>query len=206
MPKNGDQDPMALVRDWLAEAAKSEPVNPSAAALATARVDGAPSVRMVLVRGLDASGMVFYTNLESRKALDLAANPRAALCFYWKSLGRQLRAEGPLALVADDEADAYFASRDRGSRIGAWASKQSRPLESRRALEKQVAKFTAKFGAGEVPRPEFWSGFRLAPEMIEFWSQGTFRLHQRVVYRRSPGPKGGEGEDDAGWTTERLYP
>jgi pyridoxamine 5'-phosphate oxidase len=205
MPKNGDQDPIELVRDWLAEAKESEPVNPTAAALATADASGAPSVRMVLVRGLDASGMVFYTNLESRKALDLAVNPRAALCFYWKSMGRQLRAEGPLALVADDEADAYFASRDRGSRIGAWASKQSRPLESRRALEKQVAKFTAKFGAGEVPRPEFWSGFRLAPEMIEFWSQGTFRLHQRVVYRRKDGD-GGDGGDDAGWTTERLYP
>lgn len=199
MPKDGDQDPISLMRDWLAEAAESEPVNPTAAALATADAGGAPSVRMVLLRGLDARGMVFYTNLESRKALELAANPRAALCFYWKSLGRQLRAEGPVALLDDDEADAYFASRDRGSRIGAWASKQSRPLESRRALEKQVAKFTAKFGVGEVPRPEFWSGFRLVPEMIEFWTQGTFRLHQRIVYRRA-------AASDGGWTTERLYP
>ncbi len=199
MPKDGDQDPMALMRDWLAEAEKSEPVNPSAAALATAGADGAPSVRMVLVRGLDARGLVFYTNLESRKGLELAANPRAALCFYWKSLGRQLRAEGPVALLDDDEADAYFATRDRGSRIGAWASKQSRPLESRRALEKQVVKFTAKFGVGEVPRPDFWSGFRLEPEMIEFWTQGTFRLHQRILYRREAG-------SDGVWTTERLYP
>ena len=199
MPKDGDQDPIALMRDWLAEAAKAEPVNPSAAALATTGADGAPSVRMVLLRGLDARGMVFYTNLESRKALELAANPRAALCFYWKSLGRQLRAEGPVALLDDDEADAYFATRDRGSRIGAWASKQSRPLESRRALEKQVAKFTAKFVVGEVPRPDFWSGFRLDPDAIEFWTQGTFRLHQRIAYRREAGSGGG-------WTMERLYP
>ncbi len=196
MPKNGDNDPIALMQGWLAEAEAAEPVNPAAAALATATADGVPSVRMVLLKGLDARGLVFYTNLESRKGHELAENPNASLCFYWRQLGRQLRVDGAVEPVGEDEADAYFASRDRASRIGAWASKQSQKLESTGALEKQVAKYTARFGIGEIPRPEFWSGFRLAPALIEFWSQGTFRLHKRVVYLKS--------DDD--WTTERLYP
>ena len=196
MPKNGDHDPIALMQSWLAEAEAAEPVNPTAAALATATADGVPSVRMVLIKGLDARGLVFYTNLESRKSRELAENPNASLCFYWRQLGRQLRVDGMVALVGEDEADAYFASRDRASRIGAWASKQSQKLESAGALEKRMAKYTARFGIGEVPRPEFWSGYRLAPARVEFWTQGTFRLHKRVVYLKS--------DDD--WTTERLYP
>lgn len=196
MPKNGDNDPIALMQGWLAEAEAAEPVNPAAAALATATADGVPSVRMVLLKGLDARGLVFYTNLESLKSRELAENPVASLCFYWRQLGRQLRVDGAVEPVGEDEADAYFASRDRASRIGAWASKQSQKLESKGALEKQVAKYTARFGIGEIPRPEFWSGFRLAPARIEFWTQGTFRLHKRMVYLKS--------DDD--WTTERLYP
>lgn len=196
MPKNGDNDPIALMQGWLAEAEAVEPVNPAAAALATATADGVPSVRMVLLKGLDARGLVFYTNLESRKSRELAENPVASLCFYWRQLGRQLRVDGAVEPVGEDEADTYFASRDRASRIGAWASKQSQKLESKGALEKQVAKYTARFGIGEIPRPEFWSGFRLAPARIEFWTQGTFRLHKRMVYLKS--------DDD--WTTERLYP
>lgn len=196
MPKNGDNDPIALMQGWLAEAEAAEPVNPAAAALATATADGVPSVRMVLLKGLDARGLVFYTNLESRKSRELAENPHASLCFYWRQLGRQLRVDGAVEPVGEDEADTYFASRDRASRIGAWASKQSQKLESKGALEKQVAKYTARFGIGEIPRPEFWSGFRLAPARIEFWTQGTFRLHKRMVYLKS--------DDD--WTTERLYP
>ena len=191
-----EQDPFALFRDWWEEAQKSEPADPGAMALATATADGRPSVRMVLLRGIDERGFVFYTNLESRKGGELAANPHAAVVLHWKSLGRQIRIEGPVALVSDEEADAYFASRARGSQIGAWASAQSRPMESRHGLEKSVAKFAAKFGLGKVPRPEHWSGFRIAPEHIEFWREGRFRLHERIVYHRS----------EAGWDTERLFP
>lgn len=203
MPKNGDNDPLPLMREWLAEAEESEPVNPTGVALATVDADGAPSVRMVLLKAIDERGLVFYTNLESAKARDLAANPRAAMCFYWRSLGRQLRAEGPVELVSDAEADAYFASRDRASRIGAWASRQSRPMAGKRDLEKQVAKFTARFGLGGIPRPDFWSGYRLRHDRVEFWSQGSFRLHRRIVHRRVALVK---GESGGGWTTERLYP
>ena len=196
MVKRSQNDPIALFAEWMAEAETAEPAEPSAAALATASAQGVPSVRMVLLRGFDERGFVFYTNTESRKADDIRANPQAALCVYWKSLGRQVRIEGPIALVEAAEADAYFAGRGRGSQIGAWASDQSRPMASRRALEKRVAKFAAKFGLAAVPRPQHWSGYRVTPLHIEFWREARFRLHERVVYHR--------GED--GWTSQRLYP
>ena len=190
-------DPYALFSEWLAEAARSEPNDPNAMCLATATPDGRPSARMVLLKGHDASGFVFYTNLESRKGAELAANPHAALCFHWKTLARSVRVEGPVQPVSAAEADAYYASRSRGSRIGAWASRQSRPLEGRWALEKAVAEFTLKFGLGEVPRPPHWSGFRLAPARIEFWRDMPFRLHERRIF----------GADGAGgWVVETLYP
>jgi len=196
MAGSRDQDPIALFGEWWDEAHKSEDAEPAAVALATATTEGRPSVRMVLLRGIDERGFVFYTNLESRKGEELAANPNAALVFHWKSLGRQVRVEGAAALVAPEEADAYFASRARGSQIGAWASAQSRPMASRRGLEKSVAKFAAKFGVGKVPRPEHWSGYRIVPDHIEFWSEGRFRLHERIVYHRT----------ETGWDTERLFP
>jgi pyridoxamine 5'-phosphate oxidase len=198
--RNGDftqaGEPLALFRAWMAEAEASEPNDPTAMALATTDAQGLPNLRMVLLKGADERGFVFYTNMESAKGQELAANPQAALLFHWKSLRRQIRARGPVTRVSDEEADAYFASRPRDSRIGAWASRQSRPLESRFALEKAVAYYAAKHPVGEVPRPPYWTGFRIAPVAMEFWQDRPFRLHERIQFTRS-----GEG-----WTKTRLYP
>lgn len=190
------EDPIALFQSWLREAEQAEPNDANAVALATAGSDGFPAVRMVLLKGLDERGFVFYTNLGSRKARHIRENAKAALCFHWKSLRKQVNVEGTVSPVDHAEADAYFASRDRGSQIGAWASKQSQPLKGRFELEKQVAKFTAKFHVGKVSRPEFWSGFRIDPRRIEFWTNGQFRLHDRLLYTR-------DGND---WRTEKLFP
>jgi pyridoxamine 5'-phosphate oxidase len=190
------EDPIPLFEAWMAEAAKSEPNDPNAVCLATATPDGRPSARMVLLKDVDARGFVFYTNLESRKGGELAANPFAAMCFHWKTLQRSVRVEGAIEPVSAEEADAYYASRARGSRIGAWASRQSRPLEGRFALEKAVADYTLKFGLGEIPRPAHWSGFRLLPARIEFWRDMPFRLHERRVFHRA----------GTGWELEMLYP
>jgi pyridoxamine 5'-phosphate oxidase len=189
-------DPIALFASWLAEAEKTEPNDANAVCLATATPDGLPSARMVLLKGVDARGFVFYTNLESRKGGELAANPNAALCFHWKSLHRSVRVEGAVERVSDAEADAYYASRARTSRLGAWASKQSRPLESRFALEKAVAEYGLRYAVGEIPRPAFWSGFRVLPRRIELWRDMPFRLHERRVFHR----------DGEGWRLEMLYP
>jgi pyridoxamine 5'-phosphate oxidase len=191
-------NPLDLFGEWYAAAEKSEPNDPSAMSVATVGPDGMPSLRMVLLKGYDAAGFVFYTNHESRKGRQLLAHPKAALLFHWKSLRRQVRVEGPVEPTTPQEADDYFATRARGSQIGAWASDQSRPLESRFALEKRVAAFAAKFVVGTVPRPPHWSGFRLAPLLIEFWQDGAFRLHDRLEYSRAaPGKP---------WTTRTLYP
>ncbi|MEK9968582.1 MAG: pyridoxamine 5'-phosphate oxidase [Ferrovibrio sp.] len=191
-------DPFDLFAAWLKEATASEPNDPTAMALASADADGLPNVRMVLMKEFDTRGFVFYTNFDSAKGTELLANKQAAAVFHWKSLRRQVRLRGQVSVVSDAEADAYFASRPRDSRIGAWASQQSRPLEGRFALEAAVAKYAAKHAIGEVPRPPYWSGFRIAPSYIEFWSDKPFRLHERLVYRRS--------DAAAAWTTEMLYP
>ncbi|MGY2050065.1 pyridoxamine 5'-phosphate oxidase [Methylobacterium sp. JK268] len=189
-------DPLALFRDWFAEAERSEPEDPNAMTLATAGRDGLPDARIVLLKGFDARGFVFYTNSRSAKGLELAENPQAALLFHWKSLRRQVRARGPVSRVEEAEADAYFASRPRDSRLGAWASQQSQPLESRGALERAVAEVGARFPEGEVPRPPHWTGFRVAPVALEFWQDGAFRLHDRVRFT-----KAGDG-----WEKARLFP
>jgi pyridoxamine 5'-phosphate oxidase len=189
-------DPFALFAEWLAEATASEPNDPNAMALATVDADGLPDVRMVLLKGFDTRGFTFFTNYESAKGREILAHPKAAAVLHWKSLRRQVRLRGPVSQVSAAEADEYFATRSRGSRLGAWASQQSRPLESRFALEKAVARVTAKYAVGEIPRPPHWSGFRIAPVEIEFWRDGAFRLHDRVRFAR-----GGEG-----WTKLRLYP
>ncbi len=196
------EDPFDLFAAWFKEAEEKEPNDPNAMALATLGEDGVPCLRMVLLKGYDAAGFVFYTNLESRKGRQLLAHPKAALLFHWKSLRRQVRIEGPASPVSPAEAEAYFASRPRQSQIGAWASDQSRPLKSRFELEKRVARFAAKYAVGKVPRPPHWSGFRIAAERIEFWQDGAFRLHDRLVYHRETGAEAGR----AAWRTERLFP
>jgi pyridoxamine 5'-phosphate oxidase len=191
-------EPFDLFASWFAEAQKSEPNDPEAVALATADADGLPDVRMVLLKEASAAGFVFYSNAESAKGRELEANPKAAGVMHWKSLRRQVRFRGAVERVSDADADAYFASRALQSRLGAWASQQSRPLESRFALEKSVAKYAAKFALGTIPRPPYWGGYRIRPIYLEFWSDGAFRLHDRIVFRRET--------PDAPWRKERLYP
>ncbi|MBB2796884.1 UNVERIFIED_ORG: pyridoxamine 5'-phosphate oxidase [Rhizobium pisi] len=191
-------EPFKLFAEWLKEAEASEPNDPNAVALATVDEDGLPNVRMVLLKGFDDDGFVFYTNFESQKGREILGQRKAAMCFHWKSLRRQVRLRGPVENVSDAEADAYFKTRARGSRIGAWASKQSRPLESRFALEKAVAEYTARYALGEIPRPAHWSGFRIRPTSIEFWKDQAFRLHDRIEFRR-PSPVGA-------WEKVRMYP
>jgi len=185
------------VRHWLDAAAESEAFNPTATALATIGADGAPSVRMVLLKDIDQAGFTFYTNTDSRKAQDLDADARAALCLYWKSLRRQVRIEGTTERVTSEEADAYFATRERGSQIGAWASRQSATLADRASLEAAVVETERGFAEKEVPRPEFWSGYRLVPSMIELWWELPSRLHERVEFARQPG---------GDWVHRLLYP
>lgn len=196
MAPTDSQHPYAQFADWFDDATGQEPRDPNAMALATADAAGRPSVRMVLLKGFDEQGFVFYTNLESRKGAELTANPHAALCFYWKSRQRQVRVDGPVSPVTADEADAYFATRARDSQIGAWASAQSRVLTGRFELEKAIARYAARYAIGRVPRPPYWSGFRLAPDRIEFWQERPFRLHDRLVFVRDAGA----------WRTEKLYP
>jgi pyridoxamine 5'-phosphate oxidase len=191
------EDPHALFDAWLREAEASEPNDPDAVALATADADGRPSVRMVLLKGHDERGFVIYTNRESRKAEELDANPRAALLFHWKSLRRQVRVEGAVARVSDEESDAYFASRSRDSRLGAWASEQSRNLDRRETFEARVAEMRRRFEGGDVPRPPHWGGYRIAPERIEFWRDREHRLHERRLFL----PDG-----SGGWREGLLYP
>ncbi|MBX9801436.1 MAG: pyridoxamine 5'-phosphate oxidase [Caulobacteraceae bacterium] len=199
---NGDEsifdrtDPVGLFIDWLGDAKGTEPNDPNAMTLSTVDKDGAPDSRIVLLKDVDAGGFTFYSNRESAKGLELAARPRAALLFHWKSLRRQVRVRGAVEPVTTAEADAYFASRARESRIGAWASDQSRPLDSRAALEAAVARETARFEGEDVPRPERWTGWRVVPDSVEFWRDRPFRLHDRLRFDR----------DGTGWTTTRLWP
>lgn len=191
-------DPVRLFETWFAEARKKEPNDAEAMSLATVDDKGMPDVRMVLLKCVDQSGFVFYTNFESAKGQELLAQPKAALCFHWKSLRRQVRVRGTVSVVTEAEADAYFASRPKDSQIGAWASRQSRALKGRFELETEVARFAAKYALSKVPRPPHWSGFRIQPVQIEFWRDRPFRLHDRLVYRR--------GSPNEPWTTERLFP
>ncbi len=181
---------------WYEDAAACGLKEPTAVALGTADTSGQPAVRMVLLKGFDSAGFTFFTNFESRKGRELLANPKAALCFYWMPLARSVRVVGSVERVTDADADAYFATRHRSSQIGAWASTQSRPLDSRYALEKRIAEFGLKYAIGAVPRPAYWSGFRIVPATIEFWEERPFRLHDRMCYVR-------EGD---GWRVDRLFP
>ncbi|NEV79032.1 pyridoxamine 5'-phosphate oxidase [Rhodopseudomonas sp. BR0C11] len=192
------ENPFALFAEWLAEANKSEPNDPNAMALATVDPDGLPDVRMVLMKGYDEHGFVFYSHIASQKGRELAANPKAALLFHWKSLRRQIRIRGTVTPVTDTEADAYFATRPKQAQIGAWASKQSQPLESRFAFEQAIAKVAARHLVGDVPRPPGWSGWRITPSRIEFWHDRPFRLHDRIEFRRDT--------PDHPWIKTRLYP
>jgi pyridoxamine 5'-phosphate oxidase len=189
-------DPISLFDEWYAEAGASEPSDANAMTLATADRDGRPSARMVLLKRHGGDGFTFYTNLSSRKAGELKANPHAALLFHWKSLRRQIRIEGPVAPVADSQADEYFATRSRESQLGAWASDQSRPLASRAELESRLAAVSERFAAGAVPRPPGWSGYRLTPERFEFWTDRPHRLHERRLFLR----------DGSHWQESLLYP
>jgi pyridoxamine 5'-phosphate oxidase len=191
-------EPLRLFAQWLEEATGSEPADPNAMALATVDSEGLPDLRMVLLKGFDQRGLVFYTNLESQKGRQLDRNPKAAVLFHWKSRNRQVRLRGPVEPVSEAEADAYFATRARLAQIGAWASKQSSPLESRLAFEKAIARYTARFAVGTVPRPPNWSGLRIFPLSIEFWEDRPFRLHDRIEFRRASA--------DAAWSKTRLYP
>jgi pyridoxamine 5'-phosphate oxidase len=191
-------DPFQHFAEWFREAEAAVLVDPNAMVLSTVGPDGRPSSRVVLLKGFDREGFVFYGNLESRKFRDLRAHPWAALNFHWKPLEKQVRIEGQVTQVSDQEADAYFATRPRGSQIGAWASRQSEPLASKATLEAAVKEVEVRYAGREVPRPPHWSGFRLAPDRIEFWKSGEFRLHDRQVFRRA--------SPDAPWTEERLYP
>lgn len=190
-------NPFILFDEVFRQAADAGIPEPNAMALATATPDARPSIRMVLLKGFDESGFVFYTNLESRKARELRANPYAALCFHWKEIGKQIRIEGRAEQVSDSEADEYFASRPRGSQLGAWSSLQSAPLSSREELLERVRQIEERFSGSEVPRPSFWSGFRLVPDRIEFWTNGEFRLHDRLLFER---------DTNGGWRTMKLYP
>jgi len=191
-----DADPFAKFHAWMAEAAESEPVDPNAMTVVTATPDGRPSARAILLKGVDDRGFAFYTNKESRKSAELAANPRIFLLFHWKSLARQVRIEGAVEHVTDAEADAYYASRPRISRLGAWASMQSRPLASRVELERRLADYEARYPGEDIPRPPYWSGYPVIPESFEFWQNMPFRLHDRTTYTRAPG----------GWTVGKLFP
>ena len=196
MPIEETKSPVSHFNEWFEDAKQSESVLPEAMSVASVGSDGRPSTRMVLLKQADEAGFVFYTNLQSRKGDEISTNAYVALLFHWKSLKRQIRIEGPSEPVTNAEADAYFASRDRGAQIGAWASDQSRVMTGRFDLEKRVAQFTAKFGVSKIERPPFWSGFRVVPDRLEFWSDGHFRLHERFIYVK-------DGED---WRTERLFP
>ena len=196
LPTN--REPIDLFHEWMQEAQESEVNDPTAMCLSTVDANGMPNNRMVLLKDASQQGFTFYTNYESAKGKELLANPTAALCFHWKSLRKQVRIRGNVKQVTEQEADAYFASRPKGSQIGAWASKQSRELEERYALEKSVAFYTAKFNIGNIPRPDYWSGFRLEPLEIEFWKDKPFRLHDRVVFLRKT--------TDEKWANTKLYP